>query len=204
MRIRLKGLNRVAKVLADGSIATYYYAWKGGPRLKGEPGTPEFIASYHEAVSAKMSLAVAVLLSLLQPYQASSEFAGLRDRTRADYIKQFKLIEVAFGDMPLNALGARGARAEFMAWRDRLAARSGRQADYAWTVLARVLSWSKDRGLVSESPCERGGRLYRGSRADKVWTRTTKPPFTGPRLPTFIFPFCSPFGQVSAKAIFFA
>ena len=52
MRIWLKGLNSVAKTLADGSTITYYYAWKGGPRLKGKPGTPEFIASYHEAVSA--------------------------------------------------------------------------------------------------------------------------------------------------------
>jgi hypothetical protein len=170
MRIRLKGLNSVNKVLADGGVVTYYYAWKGGPRLKGDLGTPEFVASYHEAVSAKRTPAAGVFLALFHAYQASSEFAGLRDRTRADHIKQIKLIEVAFGDMPLTALSARGARAEFMASRDRLAVRSRRQADYAWTVLARVLSWSKDRGLVSENPCGRGGRLYRGSRADKVWT----------------------------------
>jgi integrase len=170
MRVRLKGLNSVVKTLADGSVVTYYYAWKGGPRLKGKLGTPEFIASYHVAVSAKGSEPTGVLLSLLNAYQASAEFTGLQDRTRADYIKQIKQIEVAFGDMPLNALKARGARAEFMAWRDDLATRSRRQADYAWTVLARILSWSKDRGLLSENPCERGGRLYRGNRADKVWT----------------------------------
>jgi integrase len=40
----------------------------------------------------------------------------------------------------------------------------------AWTVLARVLSWSKDRGQISVNPCERGGRLYRGTRSDKVWS----------------------------------
>jgi integrase len=118
-----------------------------------------------------------MLLALLHGYQASSEFAGLRERTRADYVKQTKLIEVAFGDMPLNALNARGARAEFMVWRDQLAIGSRRQADYAWTVLARVFSWSKDRGLVSENPCERGGRLYRGSRADKVWTNDDEAAF---------------------------
>ena len=170
MRIRLKGLNSVAKVLADGSVVTYYYAWKGGPRLKGEPGTPEFVASYHDAVSAKGLPPAGVLLALLQAYQASSEFTGLRDRTRTDYIKQIKHIEVAFGDLPLSALTARGARAEFMKWRDRLSTRSRRQADYAWTVLARILSWPEDRGLILENPCERGGRLYRGTRADKVWT----------------------------------
>jgi hypothetical protein len=57
-----------------------------------------------------------------------------------------------------------------MSWRDKLAIRSRRQADYAWTVLARVLSWAKDRGIISVNPCERGGRLYRGSRAEKIWT----------------------------------
>ena len=45
MRIRLKGLNSVVKTLADGSVVTYYYAWKGGIRLKGKLGTPEFIAN---------------------------------------------------------------------------------------------------------------------------------------------------------------
>jgi integrase len=177
MRVRLRGLNSVAKTLADGTVATYFYAWKGGPRLKGEPGSPEFIASYHEAVSAKRAPAKGVLFTLLQAYQASSEFDGLRERTRADYVKQIKLIETAFGDMPVAALSARGARAEFMGWRDQLASRSRRQADYAWTVLARVLSWSKDRGLISENPCERGGRLYRGSRADKVWTDSDEAAF---------------------------
>jgi hypothetical protein len=112
--------------LADGVVVTYYYAWKGGPRLKGELGGPEFIASYHEAISSKRSPPAGVLLALLNAYQASSEFAGLRDRTRADYIKQIKLIEVAFGDMPLNALGARGSRAEFMSWRDQLGTHSRR------------------------------------------------------------------------------
>ena len=55
-------------------------------------------------------------------------------------------------------------------WRERLATSSRRQADYAWTVLARVLSWGVDRGLVATNPCARGGRLYRGSRSEKIWT----------------------------------
>lgn len=58
-----------------------------------------------------------------------------------------------------------------MAWRDERARTAGRrQADYGWQVLARVLSWVHGRGLVVANPCEKGGRLYRGSRADKVWT----------------------------------
>ena len=59
-----------------------------------------------------------------------------------------------------------------MGWRDEIAATAGRrQADYAWTVLARALSWSLNRGLIGTNPCERGGRLYRGgARTEKIWT----------------------------------
>jgi integrase len=75
-----------------------------------------------------------------------------------------------------------------MAWRDRLAIRSRRQADYAWTVLARVLSWGKDRGLITVSPCERGGRLYRGSRADKIWTNDDEAAFYASARPHLHLP----------------
>ena len=37
-------------------------------------------------------------------------------------------------------------------------------------MLAGVLSWGLDRGITTTNPCERGGRLYRGSRNEKVWT----------------------------------
>ena len=170
MRVRLKGLNRVTKRLADGRIATYWYAWKGGPPIRGEPGTPEFMASYNDAISRKVRPAAGVLLSILQGYQGSQDFRRLADRTRADYVAKIKLIEAEFGDLPLSGLTERRTRAIFMAWRDKLAETSRRQADYAWTVLARILSWAMNRGLVSKNPCEKGGRVYRGSRADKIWT----------------------------------
>jgi len=57
-----------------------------------------------------------------------------------------------------------------MGWRDQRAKASRRQADYGWQVLARILSWANGRGLVVANPCEKGGRLYRGSRAANVWT----------------------------------
>lgn len=170
MRIRLKGLNRVTKRLADGRTVTYWYAWKGGPALRGEPGTPEFIASYNEACAQKVRPRAGVLLSVMQAYQASEDFRELADRTRADYVGKIKLIEKKFGDFPIAALTDRRTRGEFLAWRDKLAESSRRQADYAWTVLARVLSWALNRGLVPANPCEKGGRIYRGSRADKIWT----------------------------------
>src|SRR5262245_34253464 len=85
MRIRLKGINSKRKQLADGSWRTYYYAWKGGPALRGEPGTPEFIASYNEAVAKKSKAPTGLLFSLLQAYQISEDFRQLAPRTQDDY-----------------------------------------------------------------------------------------------------------------------
>jgi integrase len=170
MRIRLKGLNSITKRLADGTRRTYRYAWKGGPALRGEPGTPEFIHSYNEAIAHKVMQPRGTLLSVLQAYQASEDFTGLAESTRHGYVGRIRCIETAFADFPLSALTDRRTRGIFMKWRDELAAKSRRQADYAWTVLARILSWGLDRGLVLANPCERGGRLYRGTRRDIVWT----------------------------------
>ena len=179
MRIRLKGVNSITKRLADGTRRTYWYAWKGGPPLRGEPGSPEFIASYNEAVARKVVPPRGTLLSVLQAYQLSDDFLGLAPRSRSDYVGKIKLIEKAFGDFPLAALTDNRTRGIFKAWRERLAASSRRQADYAWTVLARVLSWGTDRGMVPANPCARGGRLYRGSRAEKIWTAADEAAFLG-------------------------
>jgi integrase len=116
---------------------------------------------------------------LLQGYQASQDFLALRERTRADYIKQIAKIEQKFGDAPIKALADPRTRGIFMDWRDELALRSKRQADYTWTVLARVLSWAKDRGKITVNPCERGGRVYHGTRVDFVWTVEDEAAFLG-------------------------
>ncbi len=112
-----------------------------------------------------------VLRSVLIRFEETEEFRLLAERTKADY-KQIidKRIAPTFGVFPLAALTDKRARGAFKEWRDQLALRSRRQADYAWVVLARVLSVALDRGWIDVNPCEKGGRLYHGSRADKIWT----------------------------------
>ena len=48
VKVELRG---IAKTKAKGR--TYYYAWRGGPRLRGEPGSPEFHLSYNEAIESR-------------------------------------------------------------------------------------------------------------------------------------------------------
>jgi integrase len=135
--------------------------------------------SYNEAVAHKVTPLRGTLVSLLQQYQAGEDFRALANITQRSYIAHINGIEKHFGDFPLSALTDRRSRGLFMAWRDEIAASAGRrQADYAWTVLARVLSWSFNRGLVAANPCERGGRLYRGGgRAENIWTAADEAAF---------------------------
>jgi hypothetical protein len=114
MRVRLRGINSYTATLADGTTKTYWYAWKGGPRLLGEPGTPEFIASYNDALAQKVKFPSGILLSVIQGYQASEDFRQLADSTRRDYVAHIKRIETKFDDFPLSALADPRTRGVFL------------------------------------------------------------------------------------------
>lgn len=168
MRVMLKGIHEVKAKLAGGKTASYYYAWRGGPRIDAEPGSPEFMRLYNEAIQRRKAPPQGLLFTLIAEFKASAEFTTLGGKTRTDYLRYIKIIENEFGDLPIAALEQPGVRGEFKAWRDKMAA-TPRKADYAWVTLARILSVAKDRGRISINPCERGGRLYEADRTDKVW-----------------------------------
>jgi integrase len=168
VRVKLKGLAQSNKRLADGTIKIYYYAWRGGPQIKAEPGTGEFHAAYAKAHEQRKKVNEGELFSLIVDFKASSDFPT-NEKTKRDYLRYLRLIEDEFGDLPIAALEDKAVRGVFKKWRDGMAA-TPRKADYAWTVLARVLSVAKDRGRIGVNHCERGGRLYDGERSDKIWT----------------------------------
>ena len=107
-------------------------------------------------------------MTIIADYKASPEFTKLAPSTRRAYLIYIKLIEDVFGGLPLAALADRRVRGEFKAWRDAFAEKP-RKADYAWTTLARIMSFAKDRGMIATNPCEKGGRLYVADRTDKFW-----------------------------------
>jgi hypothetical protein len=104
MRVHLKGIHTATAKLAGGKTVTYYYAWRGGPRLVGVPGSPEFLASYTAAHASRREPDRSTLQSVIAGYKASQDFLGLRPRTRVDYLQHISRIETAFGDLPLEAL----------------------------------------------------------------------------------------------------
>jgi integrase len=168
MRVYLKGVKKVTARLATGETKLYYYAWSGGPRLVGQPGSAEFLSSYTAAHESRKRPSRGTLFTLISEFRASAEFAAKSNSTQRNYQRYLRLIEEEFGDLPLQALLDSEIRGEFKRWRDKLADKP-RTADYAWTTLARVLSFAKDRGRITVNPCEAGGRLYKADRINKIW-----------------------------------
>ena len=108
------------------------------------------------------------MFSLIAAYKVSTEFTTIAEVTKKAYRRYLEMIEEEFGTMPVSVVQDRRARGKFKEWRDGMAA-NPRKADYAWTVLARVLAVAKDRGLISVNVSERGGRLYEADRAEIIW-----------------------------------
>jgi hypothetical protein len=165
MRLNLKAVAQTRKKLADGSTRTYWYAWRGGPRLEGEPGSKEFLASLAEAMRAEpvATPRQPVLADIIDAFRRSKS-------TQVAYAHYLKLIESSFIDMPVKALSEKlRVRGIFMDWRDSMADKP-RVADYAWSTLARLMSFAMDRGKIPRNPCARGGRLYTARRNEAVWS----------------------------------
>jgi hypothetical protein len=108
VRVVLKGIHKVKARLSTGEIKTYYYAWRGGPQIRGKPGTPEFVRAFQEAHALARQPRTGTLMTIIARYKAAPEFTGLAQSTRRAYLGYIKLIEDEFGDLPLGALAEGG------------------------------------------------------------------------------------------------
>jgi hypothetical protein len=116
-RVRLKGVNKVTTRLADGRLVTYWYAWKGGPRLAGHPGSPEFVQSYEAAYRQTRKADPKTFHAIISGYKQSRDFTDLAPRTRRDYLKHIAHILKAFADLPIAALSDPRITKDFIEWR---------------------------------------------------------------------------------------
>ena len=170
MRARISGVNTVRKWLAGGSLRIYYYHRDTGTRLNGEPGSPEFMASY-AAAENKLSERNADLCSgLIHAFLTSPEFKNnLQPTTQAEYRRILTAIETKFGRAPITAMDDPRFAGDALEWRDEIAASKPREADNRMIVFGRLLSWAKKRHRVSGNVLEGYERIYRSDRSDKIW-----------------------------------
>jgi integrase len=166
VRVELRG---IAKTRAKGR--TYYYAWRGGPRLRGEPGSPEFMASYNEAVESCRTPEPGRFKSLVVLYRASNDYKKLADSTRKKWSPWLDRIGDYFGELRIVQFDRpQTIRPVIRRWRNQWADKP-RTADYGMQVLSRVLSYAVDPlGKIGGNPCEGIKQLYRGDRSEIIWT----------------------------------
>ena len=94
--IKLKG---IAKVTAKGR--TYWYAWRGGPRLHGEPGSPKFLATYNEAIEKRRIPEPGRFRSLVTLYRSSEDYKKLATSTKRNWGPWLDRIADYFGDLSI-------------------------------------------------------------------------------------------------------
>jgi integrase len=166
MKIDLRGLN---KATAKGR--TYFYAWRGGPRLRGVPGTPEFVASYNEAVADRRAPDTSRFKSLVTLYKASNDYKKLAASTRANWAPWLDRIADYFGELRIAQFDRpEKIRPIIRRWRNEWADKP-RSADYGMQVLSRVLSHAVDPlGKLASNPCEGIKQLYSNDRSEIIWT----------------------------------
>jgi hypothetical protein len=100
---------------------------------------------------------------------AGDGFQKLKASSKRDYERSMGLILAKFSTFPVSALEARGARKLFTDWRDTMK-ESPRAADIHLTVLARIISWAKDKEMVMRNPLEKISKLHDGgNRKDAIW-----------------------------------
>ena len=168
VKFELKG---VVRQPSKGRV--YYYAWRGGPRLRGLPGTPEFVASYNEAVENHRAPDATRFRSIVVAYKGSADYRKLADTTKRNWSRWLDRISEHFGDLRIAQFDRpEKIRPIIRRWRSKWSDKP-RTADYAMQVLSRVLSYGVDPlGKIAGNPCEGIKQLYTGDRSEIIWLDT--------------------------------
>ena len=158
----------IAKVTAKGR--TYWYAWRGGPRLLGDPWSPEFWACYNEAIADRQLPEPGKFRALVTLYKAGP-FQKLAPSTQHIWGRWLDVIADYFGNLSIAQFDRpEKIRPEIRQWRNHYADRP-RTADYGMQVLSAVLSHAVDPlGKLAGNPCIGIKQLYSSNRSDIIWT----------------------------------
>ncbi|MGX9120288.1 tyrosine-type recombinase/integrase [Mesorhizobium sp. BHbsci] len=175
MLVKIKGIHKVKRKLADGSIRVHYYAWRGGPSMMSQPRTEAFALEYAKHRADAVPVTVETLASLIDRFtgtdhEPNPDFIALAETTRADHRYAFRLIKAKWPSLPAKLTQQKGMKAEIRKWHRSFAA-NPRKADKLLFSLSKVFSYAVADELIDKNPCTGIGRLYEGSRKDIVWSK---------------------------------
>lgn len=193
--MELKGLHKVKRRLADGSVRHHYYAWRGGPKLKEPFGTQAFAAEFFRLRNeeAKAAAGIRTLDDLIDDFTGpedhrSVQFRALADTTQTDHLYAFKLIKAEWPSLPLKLTQQRGMKAMIRKWHHSFAA-NPRKADKLLFSLSKVFSYGISEEIIDKNPCTGITRLYSGSRKDTIWSDAQIALMQAKGQPHIVLPF---------------
>lgn len=145
--------------------------WRGGPRLAGELGSPEFVDSYNRVIEDRKTPDSSRFRFVVTNYKASAEHKALAESTKHEWAKWLDRIADYFGDLSVAQFDRpEKIRPVIRKWRNKWAD-TPRTADYAMQVLSRVMAHAVDpMGKTAGNPCEGIKRLYDNDRSEIIWT----------------------------------
>jgi integrase len=175
--IRIKGVHRVKRTLADGAPREYHYASRGKgstpfwhSAMPFAEGSPEYLAALSAArpvAENAKGLFREVILAFLQ----SQEFTTLAPRTQSDMRTSFNHpkngIDHKFGGGPRAIFDDPKIRGVVLKWRDRT---GGKVGDDRLRHLQRLVGWAVDRGMLQHNHLMNIRSVYQSNRADVMWT----------------------------------
>lgn len=174
--IRVKGVNRIRRTLADGTQREYHYAsrergavpfWNSG--MSYGVGSPEYLAAL-AAARPVAEMARGLFRELILEFLGSQEFTRLADRTqrdmRASLYHATNGIDAKFGGGPRAVFDDPRIRGVVLKWRDGI---GGKVGDDRMRHLQRIVGWSVDRGYLRHNHLQRMRSVYRSNRADVFW-----------------------------------
>jgi len=175
LRVHLKGVHRVRKTLADGTLVEYHYAWRGGPRIWDKSmafgqNSIEYVEAFRHATMAR-TVTKGTFQNIIDEFFSSSDFAKLADRTKKDHrgnVARKGGIEEEFGKAPIQAFEDKRIRQEILRWRDNFSSGTG---DNLMATLQRIISFANHRGLLAEHYLLNLNKNTKSNRAEIIWTR---------------------------------
>lgn len=161
-KIEIKGLH---KVKSKGRV--YYYAWRGGPRLPGEPGSREFVAALDAALGKPNDKSK--LSGLITEFKGSDAYTRIADSTKRNWGPWLDRIRDDLGKFSIKTFDKPEIRQVIKKWRGRWKDKP-RAADMGKQVLSALLSYAVEEGRLQNNPCFGISNLYSSNRADIIWT----------------------------------
>ena len=174
--VKLKGLHTPKYKRADGSPTTYYYAWRGGPKLDvGEEPTPEELArafyDTHDAFkrSRLPDPRSTITAALLSRYINPEEYEGRSEKWYKEKVRHVGILREEFGEDDITVFDDPAILDDLYGFRNSMRD-TPTKANHVMAELAAFLGWCRKRGVIEKNLAAGIDRFEKKKRAHIIWT----------------------------------